>query len=165
MISKEKIIMKIRIFVITVLLMFQISNAVVCGQARAQDPIEYTIQIARDGSAGWIIMQTGIDINFSSYTLTEFQTKVTSLAEDAANETGRKMAANATSVTFTPSGSYVVVEYRFYWANFSKIQDATILVGDVFQAKDFFGHLYGDGKVYITYPSEFVLEMVSPTPY
>lgn len=134
------------------------------GMVYGQPRIEYSVQVTSDGSAVWIIKQTGTDIQFSPDTLDEFQNKVTSLVESAKNETGRDMATNATSITFTPSGAYVVIEYRFYWVNFSEIQDSKIIVGDVFQVKKVFSELYGDGEVHITYPPEYVVETVLPPP-
>jgi len=131
--------------------------------------VEYTIQINRDGSAAWIIKQTGINITASTETFVEFTNRIMSLVEAAKNKTGREMTANedTMSMTFTsfPNSSYDIVEYRFYWENFSKIENANIIIGDIFQVQDFFLQLYDDGEVYMTYPSEYIVEgPVSPTP-
>jgi uncharacterized membrane protein len=125
---------------------------------------EYTIQINSDKSATWTIVQTGTDIQVSPDTLRQFQTNITSLVQAAEAKTQRSMAATAPSITSTVSGSYVEAEYRFSWENFSKIENTTLTVGDVFLVEDFFGQLYGDGEVTVTYPSGYVLEAVSPPP-
>jgi len=135
--------------------------ALVYGQSHT----EYTIRIASDGSAVWTVTQTGTGIQVSNDTIAEFQQKIALLLESAMNATNRDMVANTTSITITPSGSYVVVEYEFYWANFGKTEDAGITIGDVFQSSDFFLQLYGDGEVSVTYPSEYVVETALPVPY
>jgi len=124
------------------------------------------IQISSDGSASWIIRQTGTNITASFETLVEFRNKVTSLVEAAKNETGRGMVVyeDSMSITSTVSGSYVTIEYRFFWENFSEIESASIAIGDVFQVHDFFLQLYGDGEVYMKYPAGYVVERVSPMP-
>lgn len=136
-----------------------------CGSVLGQTRTEYTINIGADGSALWTIAQAGADIQVSNDTIAEFQQKVALLVDSARNETGRVMDANSTSIAITPSGSYIVIEYRFYWANFSKTENSKIIVGDVFRLPDFFLRLYGDGEVSITYPTEYVAETILPTPY
>lgn len=130
----------------------------------SEDQIQYNIQIASDGSATWSIIQVA-DSNASFDSWMEFQNRVTVLVEAAKNTTGREMTAEVESITYDLSGSYVVVEYKFYWKNFSRIEDTKIIIGDVFQVQDFFLQLYGDGEVYMTYPSEYIVETVSPEPY
>jgi len=129
--------------------------------------IEYTIQINSDCSAVWIIKQTGTNITDPLGMLSELRKKVTSLVEAAQSETGRNMAVNedTMSISSTFSGSHVTVEYRFDWENFSKIENARIIIGDVFEVEDFFLRLYGYGTVYIAYPSQYTIEIVSPKPY
>jgi len=134
------------------------------GKVYSQNQIEYRIQIDSDGSAAWIIRTIGteVSVNFS-----EFENRVTSLVETAEVETGRDMIAVRDSfwMTLNYSGSYSVVECGFYWKNFSKVEDTKIIIGDVFQSENFFLQLYGDGEVYITYPSQYIIQTVSPTPY
>ena len=134
------------------------------GEVYSQNQVEYRIQIESDGSAAWIIRTIGIEV---SVNFSEFENKVISLVETAKVETGRDMVAvrDSFSMTFNYSGSYSVVEYMFYWKNFSKVEDMKIIIGDVFQGENFFLQLYGDGEVFITYPSEYIIETVSPTPY
>lgn len=130
----------------------------------SEGQIDYTIQINSNGSANWIIIQV-VDINASLDTWEEFQNRVASLVEAAKNKTAREMTAEVESMSFTPSGSYVLVEYKFIWENFSKTENEKIIIGDVFQVENFFLQLYGDGEVYIKYPSEYIVETVSPQPY
>jgi len=134
------------------------------GKVYSQNQVAYRIQIESDGSAAWTIRTIGIEVpvNFS-----KFENKVISLVETAKVETGRDMVAvrDSFSMTFNYSGSYSVVEYMFYWKNFSKVEDMKIIIGDVFQGENFFLQLYGDGEVFMTYPSEYIIETVSPTPY
>jgi uncharacterized membrane protein len=95
-----------------------------------------------------------------------FQSKLSSLINATESITGRNMTGILDSITFTLSGSYVDVEYKFQWMNFSKKEGAKIIIGDVFQVKDFFGQLYGDGQVNMTYPSQYVIESkTEPLPY
>jgi uncharacterized membrane protein len=159
---RENDSMETRFLIITLLLTaLLVPYALVYGQSH----VEYTIRIADDGSALWTVTQTGTDIQVSNDTIVEFQQKIALLLESARNATSRDMVANTTSITITPSGSYVVVEYKFYWANLSKTENARITIGDVFQASDFFLQLYGDGEVLLIYPPEYVVEAVSPAPY
>jgi uncharacterized membrane protein len=96
----------------------------------------------------------------------EFQSRLSSLINATESITGRNMTGILDSITFAPSGSYAVVEYKFQWMNFSKKEDSEIIIGDVFQVKDFFDQLYGDGQVDITYPSQYVIESkTEPFPY
>ena len=131
--------------------------------AYGEGQIEYIIQIGGDGSAAWIIRRT-VGIQDSIDTLEEFRNRVEALVETAKNKTGRDMAVDVESMTFTPSGSNVTVEYKFYWRNFSKIEDKKIIISDVFQVKEVFLQLYGNGEVSIIYPSQYIVETVSPSP-
>ncbi len=146
--------MKVHILIIVSLTLLLIQYGSVYGEGQ----IKYTIQIGNDGSAMWIIRHTGINVSIDL----EFQNKIVSLVDAAKNETRREMTADIESITFTPSGSYIAVEYKFYWRNFSKIENTTILIGDVFLVEDFFLQLYGNGEIYMTYPSQYVIEAISP---
>mgnify|MGYP001626425558 FL=1 len=128
--------------------------------------VEYNIQIQTDGSATWTITQTGTGIQASPITLYKaFHEKVTSIMEAAQNQTCRAMNMANPKITINVLGSYTVIKYEFNWINFSKTEDAKILIGDVFQIENFFQNLYGEGSVYITYPPEYNVESVSPTPH
>jgi uncharacterized membrane protein len=89
------------------------------------------------------------------------------LVEAVRNETNRNMAVptDSFSVKSTLSGLNVTVEYSFFWEDFAKAENDKILVSDVFQVKDFFLRLYGDGEIYVTYPSQYFVETASPMPY
>lgn len=132
----------------------------------AQYQLEYTIQIRADGSAIWTIKQTGTNIQISTDTYVTFVEKVRSLVEAAQNQTGRNMTVDENSFKLSTdvSGSYAVVRYQFDWINFSKIEGPRIITGDVFEVENVFLRLYGDGAVYIMYPSQYIIETVSPTP-
>lgn len=136
-----------------------------CGTVRGQSQIEYDIRIYSNGASSWIILQSGTGSQITLDTFTQFQNKINSLVSSAENQTGRVMSANFSSIVVDYSGSYTVVKYQFGWANFSRIDGGRILIGDVFGIKDFFTRLFGDGAVYMTYPSQYVIDSVSPPPY
>ncbi|MGB9740260.1 MAG: helix-turn-helix transcriptional regulator [Candidatus Bathyarchaeia archaeon] len=137
-----------------------------CKTVFGEYQVEYNIQIQTDGSATWTITQTGTGIQASPITLyTAFYEKVTSIMETAQNQTGRAMNITNPKITINVLGSYTVIKYEFNWINFSKTEDAKILIGDAFQTENFFQNLYGEGPVYITYPPQYDVESVSPTPH
>jgi uncharacterized membrane protein len=126
---------------------------------------EYTIQINADGSAAWTVEQTA-GINETYDDLFELQGKLTQLVEEARTQTGREMTVleETLSSTYTLAGSYVIIEYKFLWQNFSKVENRTITIGDVFQVPDFFNRLYGDGQVRLTYASSYSVATALPRP-
>jgi len=126
--------------------------------------IEYMFQIEEDGSATWIVRQT-TDSQVSLDTLAEFQNKTINLVEGVKNTTMREMSVSTSSIVLIPSGSYVIVEYKFQWLNFCRVENSRIIVDDVFQGKDFFAQLYGEGKIRMSYPSKYVVETVLPAPF
>jgi uncharacterized membrane protein len=152
--------MKTQILIVVISLIFLFSS---CRIAHCDSTVEYSIQVNNDGSATWLIQNVGI--NGSIDTWQQFQNKVTSLVEKVQNSTGREMSVEFEFMSISGSGSYVVVDYSFNWWNFSKTEDAKITIGDVFQVKNFFLQLYGDGGVNMTYPSGYVIETISPQPY
>jgi uncharacterized membrane protein len=151
--------MKIRILAIAISFTVLLIS---CKGVYSQDLVKYAIGISSDGSATWIIRQT-VGLNVSVDPL-EFQNNLTLLVKDAEDKTGRNMTIESMTMTFTPSGSYKAIEYKFDWKNFSRIEGAKIIVGDVFE-KDFFLKLCGDGEVDMSYPSQYIVETVSPSPY
>jgi len=126
----------------------------------------YTIQIGSDGSATWTVSQT-LEVNSSVETLQTLQNRITSLVESAEIASGRNMAATVDSLTFTrpANSSYIQAEYVFEWENFSEVEKTRIVIGDVFLVPNFFDQLYGDGEVYMTYPSNYVVDTVQPAPF
>ena len=135
-----------------------------CGTVFGQYSLEYSIQIADDGSAIWIIRQTTNNIQDPIDMLSLLQNKTVLLVENARNETGRDMAAGGFSINFSGSGPYLV-EFRFEWMNFSRIEDSRIMIGDVFHVSGFFLQLYGDGRIAVSCPQGYVVESVSPAPH
>jgi uncharacterized membrane protein len=156
--------MKIHMLIFMILL---ILLAIPHGTVYGENRIEYTIQVSNDGSALWIVKETGTNVTVSLDPLGELKNKLAPLVEAAKNKTERRMAVNndTLSVTSTFLGSYVTVEYQFYWINFSKIENTNIVIGDAFLVQNFFLHLYGEGTIYLTYPSGYIVESVSPPPY
>jgi uncharacterized membrane protein len=149
---------------VLVAIILVVSFVAPCRTVLGASQTEYAIQIANDGSATWTVTQT-LEVNSSIETLETLQNRITLLVEASESTTGRAMVASADSLTFTSSGSYVEAEYKFQWENFSKIEDAHIVVGDVFQVPNFFNRLYGDGEVYMTYPSQYVVDPpILPSP-
>jgi len=134
-----------------------------CKVAHCDSAVEYGIQISSDGSAGWTLVQLGV--NGSIDTWQQFQNKVTLLVEEAQNRTGREMSVEFESMNISLSGSYAVAKYGFNWINFSKTENTKITIGDVFQVENFFRQLYGDGEINMTYPSGYIVETVTPKPY
>jgi uncharacterized membrane protein len=128
--------------------------------------LEYTIQIGSDGSATWTVTQT-LGTNSSFETLETLQNSITLLVEASESITGRAMTASGVSLAFTglTNSSYIEAVCKFEWENFSEVEGSHIVIGDVFQTANFFDQLYGDGQVYIIYPSQYVVETVKPTPF
>jgi len=133
------------------------------GKGYSKNQVEYALEISDNGSTVWMIRQT-VTINDTYDDLNRFQDRVELLVDAARNETSRNMFAEAISISSIMSGSYISVEYVFRWDNFSKIEDGNILFGDVFEVHDLFPRLYGDGAVQITYPSEYRINRILPSP-
>jgi len=129
----------------------------------AENQVEYALEVSNDGSAAWEIRQT-LTINDTHDNLIQFQDKVELLVDVARNLTERDMSAEAISISSIIFGSYISVEYAFRWHNFSKIENETILIGDVFKIHDLFPRLYGDGAVQITYPLAYRINRILPSP-
>jgi uncharacterized membrane protein len=125
--------------------------------------VEYDMQIFDSGLASWTISMT-VTVNDTYDDLNQFQNKVRLLVEAASNSIGRNMSAQAVSLNSIISGSYIALEYVFRWYNFSKVENGTIFVGDVFQIHNLFPSLYGDGTVRMTYPSGYEAEQMLPPP-
>lgn len=129
----------------------------------SKNQVEYALEISDNGSTVWMIRQT-VTVNDTYDDLNQFQNRVELLVDTARNETSRNMFAEAISLSSIMSGSYISVEYVFRWDSFSKIEDGNILIGDVFEVHDLFPRLYGDGAVQITYPSEYRINRILPSP-
>ncbi|MBS7620886.1 MarR family transcriptional regulator [Candidatus Bathyarchaeota archaeon] len=74
------------------------------------------------------------------------------------------MDALIDEINIIPQNDYVLVKFRFYWKNFSRVEDSKIIVGDVFQVEGFFSYLLGDGALSLKYPQEYVTASATPKP-
>ncbi len=131
-----------------------------------QNYVAYSVQINVDGSALWKITNFS-DVNASVDTFSGFQDKVTNLVASASSVTHREMSVdeNSLQINTTISEQSKTTEYLFLWQNFSVIEGNRIVFGDVFQVNNFFGQLYGDDALEISYPSTFSVKSVTPDPY
>jgi uncharacterized membrane protein len=135
-------------------------------EARCQNYVEYKVQINGDNSADWAITRvSGINTDID---VAGFQERAITLVDAAANETHREMAVDEDSLQMVDEISWETQSrktvYAFTWQNFSTSENGKITFGDVFRVKDFFGQLYGDGALQISYPSTYAVFSVSPRP-
>ena len=133
-------------------------------EAHCQSYVEYKVQINGDGSADWAITRvSGIDTDID---VIGFQERVVVLVDAAEDVTQREMAVNEDSLQmideiFWETQSRKTV-YAFTWQNFSSVKAGKITFGDVFDVTGFFGQLYGQGALQISYPSTCDVVSVSP---
>jgi hypothetical protein len=133
------------------------------GTVHSQNQVEYYIRIDANGTADWTIRQT-LPMSASHDDLNTFQYKIESLLKNVVDNTSRNMTVIADSITSSAMGSYILVEYEFYWTDFGEKENSNIVIGDVFHVPDFFAQLYGDGEISFSYPEQYVIEAVSPPP-
>jgi uncharacterized membrane protein len=133
---------------------------------QCQDYYAYSVQVRSDNSAVWTITQF-TDINASTTSWASYQQKVYGLVNDAANLTHRSMAVdgNSLEINTTLSSESKITEYTFIWLNFSASQGDELVFGDVFSVNNFFGQLFGDASIQLTYPQEYTPKSVDPQPY
>jgi uncharacterized membrane protein len=140
---------------------------VVVNEAHCQDYIQYQIQTNSDNSVTWTITQVS-DINATIDTWEGFQQKISNIVNVAINATNREMDIEPESIQLETVISWETqaktTEYRFKWLNFSTTENGKLFFGDVFQVPEFFSQLYGDGTLQITYPLNYTVISVSPTP-
>jgi uncharacterized membrane protein len=132
----------------------------------AQNYFEYNVQIQNDGSAVWTITQfSGVNDTVESWD--NFQQRVFNLVDTAQTVTHREMSidVNTLQINTTISFDSKITEFQFVWQNFSIAQGSQITVGDVFGVSNFFGQLYGDAKIELTYPVGYSVVSVNPPPY
>ena len=155
--------MRTRILIISICLILLFS--IPWGIVHSDDSVEYRIQIENGGSALWIITLT-VTNGSSLDTWGEFRSRVISLVEAAGSRTQRAMDVDEDSFSLSSnsSGSYIIVQYMFRWQNFSIVENSSLTIGDVFQVENLFSQLYGDGEVYLTYPSGYTVKTVTPSP-
>jgi uncharacterized membrane protein len=135
-------------------------------EANCQNYVAYSIQINSDGSALWKITNFS-DVNATVDTFSEFQDKVSNIIGSASSVTHRAMTVDENSLQINTdiSPESKITEYSFLWQNFSVVRGNQIVFGDVFQVNNFFGKLYGDDALQISYPSTFTVKSVTPAPY
>ena len=136
-----------------------------CQVASGLYQVKYAIEVRPDGSAIWVIEQTGTDFPASPNTFADFRDNVTSLIEVAENLTGRTMIAINFKFSADVAIPYILARYEFEWKNFSEINGTRIVLGDVFDVEGFFDRLVGQGSFLITYPSQYAVQSVTPEPY
>jgi uncharacterized membrane protein len=134
--------------------------------AECQNYFEYSVQIRDDGSALWTIKQFSA-VNATAETWGDFQQKVFDLIDLAQSSTHRGMDVDVNSfqINTTISSESKITEYTFVWRNFSVSQGSELAFGDVFQVNDFFGRLFGDAALQLTYPPDYTVKSVYPAPY
>ena len=152
--------MKISAMMLTLTLCLLVAPA---GLVYSQNQVEYYVSVEDNGTADWTIKQT-LPLNASYDDLNAFQFKIESLLRNAVSSTSRNMTGIVNSMTSTAMGSYILVEYEFYWTDFGEEEGLNVAIGDVFHASGFFTQLYGDGKIFISYPAQYVIETVTPPP-
>jgi uncharacterized membrane protein len=131
----------------------------------AQNHVQYQVYINGDGSAAWTITQAA-DTTGTIDTWQGFQLRISGLIASACSQTRREMGLDNNSLqmnTVWETQSHTT-EYRFTWINFSAVESGKITFGAVFQVKDFFNRLYGDGEIQFFYPSTFGVTSVTPQP-
>jgi LPXTG-motif cell wall-anchored protein len=139
----------------------------ICWAQSQANVVQYSIVVNGDGSASWTITQV-TSINSTTDTWNGFMQRALSLVAAATVQTGREMAVDNSSfemstTNFQDSQSKTT-EYLFTWVNFSIMQGAILMFGDVFRVNNFFGQLYGDGTLQVSYPPTYVVQSVSPSP-
>lgn len=135
-------------------------------KALCQSYVEYKVQVNGDGSADWAITRvSGIDTDID---VVGFQERVVALVDAATNVTQREMAVDENSLQMIDEISWETQSrktvYAFTWQNFSSVKAGKITFGDVFGVTGFFGQLYGEGALQISYPSACDVLSVSPRP-
>jgi len=137
-----------------------------CTAAQSTYQLEYAIEVHADGSAQWMVVhifENGEDNalykQLSNYTyFTEvFVKSIKSIVAKMAEATGR---TNMSVEKFVMTVSYNIVNYEFFWRKFAEVNDSYVKIGDVFNVDGLF--LYGNGRLRIVYPSNFIIESVSP---
>lgn len=152
-----------------------VSALLLSGTVSAVYQREYTIEVQADGSAKWIIEHRFVkgedeaefrQLSDPTYFSDTFVKNVKSLVNAAKERTGR-MNITVEDRSFvmisSVSGNYSLVKYQFYWSEFAETENSRVRIGDVFEVSGLF--LYGDGRVNIIYPSNYLVEGVSPSPH
>lgn len=143
------------------------------------DTVLLTAEVTADGTATWEIeylvllddrnasdafddLASEIEANSSTYT-SRFEERMGHTVAGAEDRTGREMALRNVSVATERQDlgqEYGVVRYRFTWVGFAAANETAIEVGDAL------GGFYLDGQTQLTisWPAEYRVASVSPTP-
>jgi hypothetical protein len=134
--------------------------------AHGQNYVVYNLAVRSDGSALWTIKQFS-GTNATVETWESFQKKVFDLVDSAQQQTHRPMDVDESSfqINTTLSLDSKITEYSFVWNNFTQIQGGNYVIGDVFSVQNFFGLLFGDAALQLSYPEGFSIQSVYPQPY
>lgn len=149
-------------------------------QPPAVDNTVTRIELASDGSARWTVtIRTRLDTeedvrayeafqsrfreNTSRF-LDPFRTRIRSVVANAADATGREMAARnftaSTHIQEVPR-QWGVVTYAFTWTGFAAVEGETVRVGDAF-AGGFF--LAANDTLTVVVPAGYAVTRVEPAP-
>ncbi len=133
---------------------------------QAQNNLVYNVQVRSDGSALWTISQLP-GVNGSVESFDYFQQQIFSLNDSVVVAAQRDLSIDEETIQIstTINEGAESTEYSFVWRNFSVVNDGQLSFGDVFKTEDFFGRLFGDGALQLTYPSNYNVETVKPQPY
>jgi uncharacterized membrane protein len=134
--------------------------------AQGQDYYIYTVHVRSDGSAVWTITQFS-DIDAATTSWDNYQHKIIGVVDEASKITNRAMSVDEGSIELstTMSSESKITEYSFVWLNFSVFEGDELVLGDVFQVDDFFGKLFGDASLELTYPEGYAPQSLYPPPY
>ena len=157
------------VFLILLFCSFFLFDSIVLGSHE----LEYRIDVQVDGSAGWVIEHRFLleseedEMMFKQYSnwtyFSEYLIKnIKSLVNSVSLKTTRNMTAENFKMTVDVFDSYRVVRYEFDWISFAEEAGSHIKIGDVFELEGLF--LYGDGTLNMTYPTDYIVEIVSPEP-
>ncbi len=140
--------------------------SLICPIVLGDHQLAYRVRIEIDGSAAWVIEErflTGESPQPSPQMFDTFINNVKSLVDSAEQIAERDMFAESFAMTVNVSGSYTIVKYQFRWLAFAQINTSRIMIGDVFEVAGLF--LLGEGTVNVEYPTNYVVESVSPQPH
>ncbi len=133
--------------------------------AQSQTYCVYNVHVRSDGSAAWTVTQFS-SANATVESWESFQQKIFGLVDSASAITHRAMDIDEASlqINTTLSLESKTTEYTFVWRNFSTVGNE-ISFGDVFAVNNFFGQLFGDAALQVSYPQDFMVKSVYPPPY
>jgi uncharacterized membrane protein len=157
--------MKTRAIILTCALCAVLFLAMPAYMVKADNLVQYKVQLNPDGSAVWTITQAA-DLNGTIDTWQGFQQRIANLISTSRSQTQRDMSLDNESLQLNTvwENQSQTTEYQFNWLNFSVAESGKLIFGDVFQVTDFFSQLYGDGEIQVNYPTSYNVQSVSPQP-